>query len=49
MAGCSNARTLVAINTDSDAPIFRYANFGIVADCLELLPELIRQAKQLPG
>ena len=49
MAGCSNARTLVAINTDGDAPIFRYANYGIVGDCLDLLPELIRQAKQLAG
>jgi electron transfer flavoprotein alpha subunit len=49
MAGCSNARVLVAINTDRDAPIFRYANYGIVADCLEILPELIAQAKQLAG
>ena len=49
MAGCSNSRVLVAINTDRDAPIFRYANYGIVADCLEILPELIRQAKQVAG
>lgn len=42
MAGCSNARVIVAINTDRDAPIFRYAHFGIVDDCLEVLPELIR-------
>jgi len=46
MAGCSNARTIVAINTDATAPIFRYAHFGIVGDCLELLPELIRVAKE---
>ena len=49
MAGCSNSRVIVAVNTDRDAPIFRYANYGIVADCLEILPELIRQAKQLAG
>lgn len=42
MAGCSNSRVIVAINTDPDAPIFRYAHFGIVGDTLELLPELIR-------
>ena len=42
MAGCSNSRLIVAINTDPDAPIFRYAHLGIVADCLEVLPELIR-------
>ena len=45
MAGCSAAKTIVAINTDSDASIFRYARFGIVGDCLEVLPELIRAAK----
>lgn len=47
MAGCSNARTLVAVNTDPDAPIFRYAQYGIVADCLEVLPELIEQSKNI--
>lgn len=44
MAGCSNARVLVAVNTDAGAPIFRYADYGIVDDCLEVLPELIRLA-----
>jgi electron transfer flavoprotein alpha subunit len=42
MAGCSNARVIVAINSDPTAPIFRYAHFGIVDDCLEVLPELTR-------
>jgi electron transfer flavoprotein alpha subunit len=46
MAGCSGARTLVAINRDPDAAIFRYARFGVVGDCLELLPELIREARR---
>jgi len=45
MAGCSAAKTIVAINTDADASIFRYARYGIVADCLEVLPELIRAVK----
>ena len=46
MAGCSNARVLVAINTDADAPFVRYAHFGIVDDALEVLPELIRLRRE---
>ncbi len=45
MAGCSAARTIVAINKDRDAAIFRYARYGIVADCLEVMPELIKAAR----
>ncbi|MEB2345765.1 MAG: electron transfer flavoprotein subunit alpha/FixB family protein [Deltaproteobacteria bacterium] len=45
MAGCSAAKTIVAVNRDPDAAIFRYARFGVVGDCLELLPELIRAAR----
>ena len=45
MAGCANAKTIVAINTDADAPIFKYARFGLVADCHELLPALIAAVK----
>ena len=46
MAGCSAAKTIVAINSDPDAAIFRYARYGIASDCVALLPELIRAVKE---
>jgi electron transfer flavoprotein alpha subunit len=46
MAGCAAAKAIAAINSDPDAAIFRYARYGIVADCLEILPELIRAARK---
>lgn len=41
MAGCAGSKTIVAINTDAAAPIFRYARYGIVADCHAVVPALV--------
>ena len=49
MMGCSTSRVLVGINTDRDAPIFRYARYGIHGDALEVLPELIRLTRERGG
>ncbi|HYO92543.1 MAG TPA: electron transfer flavoprotein subunit alpha/FixB family protein [Pyrinomonadaceae bacterium] len=40
MAGISEAKTIAAINTDPDAPIFKHSRFGIVADYKQVVPVL---------
>lgn len=40
MAGCANARVLVAVNSDPQAPVFRMATYGAVGNWQEVLPAL---------
>ena len=51
MAGCGNAKTIVAVNTDPDAAIFRDARYGIVGDYRKVVPALVDALKVLekPG
>jgi electron transfer flavoprotein alpha subunit len=46
LAGMSSSKVIVAINKDAEAPIFKVADYGVVADVLELLPKLTAAARE---
>lgn len=43
MVGGNGAKTIVAINKDKNAPIFKYADYGLVGDIYKVVPALVEQ------
>lgn len=48
-AGMQTSGTIVAINKDEDAPVFEIADFGVVGDLHEVLPQMIGEIRRRKG
>ncbi len=49
MAAAMDSKVIVAVNKDKNAPIFQYADYGVVADLYQFLPVLIKKLRERLG
>ncbi len=49
VAGMAGSRTVIAVNKDPDAPVFRHATYGIAGDLYDILPTWIEALKKKAG
>ena len=49
VVGMKGSRTIVAVNKDSEAPIFEVADYAVVANLFDVVPALIEEVKKAKG